>query len=71
MCDGLLLVSRLSALENWSGATELADDLLSYAVVTAKASREVWVDGMLNQEETTQELQYGQLLTRKGLSCVN
>ena len=50
---------------------ELADDLLSYAVVTAKASREVWVDGMLNQEETTQELQYGQLLTRKGLSCVN
>ena len=26
---------------------------------------------LLNQEEATQELQYGQLLTRKGLSCVN
>ena len=26
---------------------------------------------LLNQEETTQELQYGQLFTRKGLSCVN
>ena len=45
---------------------------LILAVVTATAPGErmmLWV--LLNQEETTQELQYGQLFTRKGLSCVN
>ena len=53
--------------------TEELELILAVAVVvTAKPSgKRTMLRILLNQEETTQELQYGQLFTRKGLSCVN
>lgn len=57
------LVSRLSALWNWGYGLGLLWSRLKHP--------RGFGSGMLNQEETSEELQYGQLLTRKGLSCVN
>ena len=71
------LVSRLSALENCEQWAQRRCDARPGLGAAGQRlwsrlkhpERFGWL--LLNQEEATQELQYGQLLTRKGLSCVN